>query len=158
MLLSASILIDQGEHNRAGEVLAQVRSMAGRHSLRDLEAQALCLLGKVRAEQEGYEEAIALCTEGIDLANRLGHAVFECRAICAEVSVAAGDSEKALEFLGSALDDAAIVYRDKCPPRMRHSLMEAKKVPTYVREIEDILIGLGRTDEAATYRAKFPLK
>ena len=89
---------------------------------------------------------------------RLGQAAYDCRVICAEISIAAGDKTKALEFLGPALDEAALVYRDKCPPRMLHNFIEAKKVPEYVSQIEDILSGLGRTDEATAYRAKFPLK
>ena len=158
MLLSAGILIDQGEHSRAGEVLEEVRSKAGQYSLRDLEAQSLCLLGRVRAEQGRSEEAIELCSEGVDLTRRLGHGAYDCLVICADISLAAGDTERALDFLKPALDEAASIYREKCPPKMLYSFVERKRIPEYVSRIESILTDLGRTDEAATYRAKFPLK
>jgi serine/threonine protein kinase/Tfp pilus assembly protein PilF/predicted negative regulator of RcsB-dependent stress response len=157
MLLSARILIDQADYARAAQVLEDVRSRAGSHSLRDLEAQALCLLGKVRAGQGRYDDAIALCTEGIDLTGRLGLATYDCRAICGEVNAAAGDTQKALELLGLALDEASAVYREKCPSRMLHSYLEAKHVSEHVSQIESILTGLGRTQDALAYRAKFPL-
>jgi len=156
MLLSARILIDQGEYNRAGEVLEQVRNRAGLYSLRDLEAKALCILATVRVEQGRFEEAIDLCSEGVDLTKRLGHGAYDCLVICADISLAAGDTERALDFLKPALDEAASIYREKCPQRMLHSFMERKRIPEYVSRIEDILSGLGRADEAA-YRAKFPL-
>jgi tetratricopeptide (TPR) repeat protein len=158
MLLSARILIDQGQHDQAGQMLEEVRSTAERHSLRDLEAKALCLLGKVRAEQGDQGTAMDLCTLGIDLLGRLGHASYDCRTICADIGIAAGDAEAAITFLGPALDEAGAVYSEKCPPRMLHYFLEAKKVPDYVSRIESLFSGLGRPDEAVAYRAKFPLK
>jgi hypothetical protein len=158
MLLSALILVDQGKHDQAGQVLEDVRSRAERHSLRDLDAKALCLLGKVRAGQGSHGDAMELCTVGIDLLVRLGHASYDCRTICADISIAAGDTEAAIAFLGPALDEAGSVYSEKCPPRMLHYFIEAKKVPDYVGQIESLFSGLGRPDEAIAYRAKFPLK
>ncbi len=158
MLLSAIILLDRDDYVRAGQVLDEVRSRAGQYSLRDLEAQSLCLLGKVRAEQGGYEEAVSLCTEGIETASRLGQATYDCATVCADISVAAGDPDGALELLGPALDEAAIAYREKCPPRMRRGFLEAKHIPEYLSRLEELLAGLGRADEASAYRAKFPLK
>jgi hypothetical protein len=158
MLLSARVHIDKEDYVRAAEVLEAVRQRSEEHSLRDIESRSGCLLGKVRAAQGRYEDAIALCTDGIDLAERLGQAAYDCRTVCADVSIGAGDNARALEFLGPALDEAALVYREKCPLRMRHGFMEAKDISRYVSTIEDILTGLGRTDEAAAYRAKFPLK
>jgi tetratricopeptide (TPR) repeat protein len=157
MLLSASIHIDLGEYDMAGEVLEEVLTRAGRHSLRDLEAKTLCLLGTVRAEQGMYEDATEVCRQGVDLTRRLGHGTYDCLVICADISLAAGDTEKALEFLGPALDEAASVYRDRCPPKLLRSFLERKRVPDYVRRIEEVLSGLGRSAEAPTYRAKFPL-
>jgi len=158
MLLSARILVDQEEYDQAGEVLEDVRGRAEKNSLRDLQAEALCLLGRVRAEQGDYQGAMDLCTLGIDLLRRLGHATYDCRTMCAEISIAAGDAEDAIAFLGPALDEAGAVYSDKCPPRMLHYFIEAKKVPDYVSQIESLLSGVGRPDEATAYRTKFPLQ
>jgi hypothetical protein len=41
---------------------------------------------------------------------------------------------------------------------MLQGFMESKRVPEYVTRIEGLLMGLGRTYEAAAYRARFPLK
>jgi tetratricopeptide (TPR) repeat protein len=157
-LLSARILLDQGEYDRAGEVLEQAEGMAGRYSLRDLEAQSLCLLGRVRGEQGRFDEAAGLCDRGLDLTGRLGHAAYDCLVICADISLKAGEDSTALDYLELALDEAATVYNEKCPPGMLHGFMERKRVPEYVTMIEGLLMGLGRSYEAAAYRAKFPLK
>ena len=158
MLLSAGIRIDQGDYDAAGDVLEQVRTRAGRHSLRDLEAKALCLLGKVRGEQGMYEDALALSSAGTDLTSRLGHSAYDCLIICADISLAAGDTAGALDHLEPALDEAASVYREKCPPKMVHGFVESKRIPEYVTRIEQLLTEAGRTDEAGAYRARFPLK
>lgn len=157
MLLSALILIDQADYAGASRVLEDARDRAGEHSIRDLEATALCLLGSVLAEQGRYDDAIAACTEGVELTSRLGHATYDCKAVCGEVSLAADDMGKTLEYLGSALDEAAVVYHSKCPPRLLHGFLEAKGVSEYVNQVESILTGLGRTEDALAYRSKFPL-
>jgi len=158
MLLSAMIRIDRDDPARAGQVLEDARQRAARYSLRDLEAQSLCLLAKVRAGQGRTDEAIGLCSDGVDLSSRLGQATYDCRIVCADACVAAGDTERALEFLGPALDEISVVYEDRCPPRMRQDLLVSKQVSEHLRQIESILSGLGRTGEAAAYRARFPLK
>ena len=157
-MLSAGIRIDQGDYDAAGNLLEQVRTRAGRHSLRDLEAKALCLLGKVRAEQGMYEDAIELCSEGTDLTRRLGHSAYECLIICADIYLAVGDKAGALDLLEPALDEAVTVYREKCPPKMVHGFMESKRIPEYVTRIEHLLTELGRAEEAGAYRTRFPLK
>jgi tetratricopeptide (TPR) repeat protein/predicted Ser/Thr protein kinase len=158
LVLSARILVDQGDYDRASRVLMDVRDRAKRYSLRDLEAQALCLLGKVRAEQGKYDDAMVLCGEGVDLTDRLGLAAYDCRVASSEVSLAAGRPERALEFLGPALDEAAAVYRDRCPARMQRTYLETKHVAEQVGEIESILTGLGRSEDALAYHSRFPLK
>jgi tetratricopeptide (TPR) repeat protein len=157
-LLEARILLDQGDYAKAGQVLEETKDGAGRYSIRDLEAQSLCLLGKVQAEQGKYVDAMADCSEGLELTRHLGQATYDCLTICADVSMAAGESGRALEFLGPAIDEAATVYSQTCPARMRQSFLDTKHVSAYVSRAEDILTGLGRADEAHAYAAKFPLK
>jgi serine/threonine protein kinase/Tfp pilus assembly protein PilF len=158
MLLSAMILVDEKDYAQAGKVLESARDGAGHRSLRDLEAEAACLLGKVHAEEGKYDDAMRLCGDGIELMQRLGHATYDCRVICGEVSLAANDKDRALEFLGPALDEAAAVYETKCPSRMRNDFIQTKKISERTSEVENILSGLGRTAEANAYRAKFRLK
>jgi serine/threonine protein kinase/Tfp pilus assembly protein PilF/predicted negative regulator of RcsB-dependent stress response len=157
-LKSASILIAQGEFDRAGRALDEAGSQASQHSLRDLEARSKCLSGKVRAGQGDYQDGVSLATEGAALAERLGQGTYDCNMVCADVIMGAGEPGKALEFLTPALDGAAAVYRDECPARMRRGFLEAKEIPRHLDQMESILSGLGRNDEARTYRAKFSLK
>jgi tetratricopeptide (TPR) repeat protein len=157
-LVSAEIHMSEGRYAEAREVLEDAISSSRDHSFRDAEATALYLSGEAASGEGQAAEGAALCREAAGILSARGLSIYDCYAVCAGVAEAAGASEEAIEYLTVALDEASLVYREKCPPRLRHYYLRAKQVPENVTRAEGLLTGAGRAAEAMEYRSKFPLQ
>jgi tetratricopeptide (TPR) repeat protein len=156
LLVAARAAVDAGRDREAEEALNVVVGEARKYSLRDLESDALRRLAGVLASEGRTEAATESSDKALEIAAALGLAQYEALMTCGEVRLKAGDDAGAASFFRRALDEAAPVYSDQCPARLRPYYLQEKRIPQYIDRFEGLAAGTaGR--EPRDYRSTFGL-
>ncbi|MFH1314510.1 MAG: tetratricopeptide repeat protein [Candidatus Eisenbacteria bacterium] len=137
-LVVARATADTGTPGEAEQTLNGVIAEARRYSLRDIECEALWLLAGVLTRQGRVDDAMESCDKALEIAAALGLAEYESLVACGDVRMKAGDAAGAAGFFTRALDEAATVYEDKCPPRLRSYYVEQKRIPHYLSLLDNL--------------------
>ena len=156
LLVAARGATDAGADVEAEKSLNAVLGEARRYSFRDLESDALRHLAGVLASQGRLEAAGESCDQALEIATVLGLGKYEPLVACGEIRLTVGDTAGAASFFARALDEAASVYADGCPPRLRSYYLQQKRIPHYVERLEDLAAGTTGL-EPRDYRSIFGL-
>ena len=99
-----------------------------------------------------------ICEEALEMISARGLSSFDALVACGDAKVGLDDMAGATDDFARALDEAALIYRDQCPPKLLPYYLEAKRVAHLVNRIEVLLNTAGRSQEAQAYRAMFSLQ
>jgi tetratricopeptide (TPR) repeat protein len=126
-------------------------------SYRALEAEGLRPMAYALMSRGRSGEAVRSAEQARVLAENLGLDDFEYLVGCGEALMAAGRREDALPLYLSALDRAADVQSGKCPPELRLSYLERKRIRTLIDLVGDLSARTGGSGALPDYEARFGL-
>ena len=150
----------EGETGQTVDALAELSAAAEAartYSYRGLEAEGVRLTAHALSGQERLEDAFGAAEEALELAARLGLDEYDYLATCGDVLMAAAREAEALSFYVRALDRAATVSNEQCPPALRASYLEQKHIRTYITLVEGLNVRTGERAGLRDYRTIFNL-